>query len=1285
VRQAARGGLGRLSRWGWAWPLAPLLALPFLFTGALASLSEEASATLAGVLLVLWPGWALAEWAGWGRGLSRVQRLPLWFALSLLLAMPATLAVTLLHLTVRAFTALTLALAALLALGAGLRRRGPRIEAPRVAEGKVGIRPVAFVAWALALSAFAFVAVRAGPRDSDSLAYLGHIQERLAASRLEPRDPFLGLDEWGVSPRLWFSPWLFLQAGIADLGQADAVNLVFTYLPPWLALLSLAALYGLARAILPRDAALAAVSLQILLYASSLQIHEGPGRAFFARVAEDKMLMWLVLMPLALRFGLRFLGGGPRADFLLYGLITVAATVIHPLGLVLVGLFAGSVGAAAFFPPRLDRWRRALVLLLPPFFLVPYVLYERLAERGVPFDVAGSGAALDFRLALSADRLLILPNGWYLAHPALLRNGLILAGLSLAFLAARDLPHSLAARFLVATTLIPLALIYNPFTAVLVGRIISPWLLWRITWLPPFALAATYALWRARPLLRGALASGLVAAFLLSDPAASYTVWQGGNIWLPPLDRAFLEAARPYVADDGVVLAPATLNRLIPAMWPRARVVEFRGSAQAPDRRAAVDAFYAQEELQGAQLAILRRYEVRYAILPTRSPLASGVAHLPSLWRPLYRDAIWTLYALPPLGAETERATARQILSDLVFWTGDADRALRIYGDALGLPLPPVMRHWAEGEALRARGEIAGALAAYRAMAEAAQEAGDADALAEAMARVQRLQADLQNLTEAEGDEEGSRAARWAEEYGRQAEALALEGRMGEAEAAMRLAAQLTKAARAAYRHRWETLRREGQWDKAQEVEQDLLAFEEEVEAWGGAVARAVESREVSRPLTRPAQAVLALAEELARSPAPYRETGDLLAGQGAWAEALAFYDRALARAPWDAAARSALADVAARWLRSASPPPWARNELQEANLPQTVALEAGATYLYAASLRRAGRGAALRWEYLLAGEAVPGGEEPFSETAPAHAATIFTVPPEATTVIVSLVASGGDAPQPEEARLTRLPLRSRLPVIPSPYVRLGEQRLARGDEAAAALAYARALAAEPMNGDALDGLARALSRSASIVGDAADAARQALAGTLDALAEAALTKPEDEETRQRLAIAADLYLDVGGALGGPNLIASPDFAGRGWRIYNPDRRARHGAEPPEARGEARGGWMESAAPGYHGGYYQYRPVEPGATYLFAFSLRAEDQGGLTVRLGYWDYEKEGGRVSAIAGPTLTGSIPWTRYRFLIQIPQDVRGVSFYPALFFNAGRVWLDEVRVVRLPPLQP
>jgi len=335
--------------------------------------------------------------------------------------------------------------------------------------------------------------------------------------------------------------------------------------------------------------------------------------------------------------------------------------------------------------------------------------------------------------------------------------------------------------------------------------------------------------------------------------------------------------------------------------------------------------------------------------------------------------------------------------------------------------------------------------------------------------------------------------------------------------------------------------------------------------------------------------------------------------------------------------------------------------------------------------LRRAGLGTALRWEYLLAGEAVPGGEEPFSETAPAHAATIFTAPPEATTVIVSLVASGGDAPQPEEARLTRLPLRSRLPVIPSPYVRLGEQRLARGDEAAAALAYARALAAEPMNGDALDGLARALSRSASIVGDAADAARQALAGTLDALAEAALTKPEDEETRQRLAIAADLYLDVGGALGGPNLIASPDFAGRGWRIYNPDRRARYGAEPPEARGEARGGWMESAAPGYHGGYYQYRPVEPGATYLFAFSLRAEDQGGLTVRLGYWDYEQEGGRVSAVAGPTLTGSIPWTRYRFLIQIPQDVRGVSFYPALFFNAGRVWLDEVRVVRLPPLQP
>lgn len=1299
MRRAVRRALARAAKGNWAWPLAPVLALPLLLTGALASVSEEGAAFLAGVLLALWPGCALAEWAGWERGFSRTQRVPLWFALSLLLAVPPTLSVTLAHLTVRAFTGLMLALAAFLALGAAwARRRVPKgahdlpSASPRSArESGEKAKAAVFIALVIILCAFAFLAVRRGPRDSDSLAYLGHIQERLAASRLEPRDPFLGLDELSVSPRLWFSPWLFLQAGITDLAQADAVNLVFTYLPPWLALVSLIAFYGLARELLPRDAALAAVFLQILLYASSLQAHEGPGRAFFARVAEDKMLMWLVLLPLALRFGLRFLRTGARSDLLLYGLMGVVAAIVHPLGLVLVGLFAGGMELAALCPllvkgaqkDQADETRRALALLLPPLCLVPYILYQRLVERYVPFDVTGSGATLDFRLALSADRLLILPHGWYMAHPALLRNGLILTGLALTFLVARDVSRSLAARFLVATTLVPLALIYNPLTAVLLGRVISPWLLWRVTWLSPFTLAAAYALWRSRPARRSILAVGLAAAFFLSDPAASYTVWRGGNIWLPPLDRAFLTAARPYVADDGVVLAPAALNRLIPALWPKARVVEFRGSAQVPDRRADVDAFYAQETLQGAQLAILRRYEVRYAILPTRSALVSDAAHLPSLLRPSYRDATWTLYAVPPLGEGTDPATARRILSELVFWMGDAENALRLYADALGLPPSPIEVHLAEGEARRAQGDVAGALAAYRAMAEAAQAAGDADALAEATARVQSLQEDLRSLAEAADDEEGSRAARLAKEYSQQVETLARAGRLGDAQAAMHLAVQTTQAARSAYRRRWEALVAQGREQEAQAVAQEIVALEEEVTAWGEAITRALASPQSPRPLTRPAQAVVALAEALTHSPSPYREMADFLAGRDAWAEALAFYDRALARAPEDAATRAALAQAADRWLESASPPSWAYNELCEPGLPQTVALEPGATYLYAASLRRVSQGAALRWQYLTDGEAVPGGEEPFSGSGPARAAALFTVPSEATAVIVSVIPS---EEQPEEARLTRLPIRSR-PPVPSLYVRLGEQRLARGDDAAAALAYARALAQEPLNDDALDGLDRALfrvrpaEREATLMVEA----RQALAKALDVLAEATRARPEDEETRQRLATVADLYLDVGGGLGGPNLIAAPNFAGRGWRAYNPDRRTRFGARPADAQGEARGGWMEADAPGYHGGYYQYRPVEPGATYLFAFSLRAEDRDGLTVRIGYWDYEQEGGRVSVVAGPTLSGSLPWTRYRFLVQVPAGVRGVSFYPALFFHAGRVWLDDVRVARIPALGP
>ena len=1329
---ALRSVLGRGFGDGWLRPLSPLLALPFLLSGALASLSPDLAAVGAGALLALWPGYALAEWAGWGRGLSRVQRVPLWLALSLLLALLPTLAVTGLHLTVRASNVLLLTLATGLALAAGLRRwrhgRSGFLSAPtqpspaKRGRARVGADAYVTALFVLALSLFTFVAVRNGPRDSDSLSYLGHIQERLASAHLEPRDPFLGLDELAVMPRLWLSPWLFLQAGIADLGQVDPVNLVFTYLPSWLALISLASFYGLARELLPRGAAFFAICLQVFFYISSLQTHEGPGRAFFARIAEDKMLMWLVLLPLALRYGLRYLDRGVRADFILYALMAVIATIIHPLGLALVGLFAGSMVVVQLLSPhpppapppspiygrgrgkgegegQARRWPApsflAFALLVPPLLLAPYVLYLRSAESSVPFDVVGSGPTLDFRLTLSADRLLILQNGRYLAHPALLRNGLILAGLALALLAARDLPRSLAARFLFATTFIPLALIYNPLTAPMLGRLISPWLLWRVTWLPPFTLAATYVVWRARLVPRLVLSIGLLVAFLLSDPISSYLVWRGGNIWLPPLDRAFLTAARPYIVDDSVILAPVVLNRLIPAMLPRARVIEFRGSPQLPERRADVDAFYAQEELQGAQLAILRRYEVDYVILPARDSLAFGAAHLPSLLRPLYQDATWALYAVPMLGAQGEAATARAILADLVSWLEDADRALEIYDRALGFMVDAIATNLANAEALRAQGDLEGALAAYQAMAVAAQATGDASARAEATARAAELASDLRSLVDANAADdnlwavaEGPPTALLAQEYWRRARLAAQNQRIGDARTAVYLAGRATEAARAAYRRRWLSLRAEGRIGTTQALTQQIIAFEEQVESWGEAVAQAALGKDSLHHLpTRPARSVATLADALARSPSPYREMGDYLAGQGEWAEAVGFYDRALARSPENAALWTILARAADRWLDGAALPAWARNELAADGFPQTVHLEPGATYLYAALIRNGGgaTGVALRWEYLLDGEAVPGEEQPLQGAAVlSRYATVFTAPAEVTAFIISPLVLTGDAQaRVENVRLVRLPLRARVPTVLHPYVRLGDLRLARGDAPAAALAYGRALAAEPTNNGALRGLDRALSQigPAGLDATAAAAVRQSLEPALDAMTVSLRATPEDEDARQMLAVAADLYLDAGGMLAGPNLIASPGFAGRGWQVYNPERGARYGTASSTSPSPERGGLIASDVPGYHGGYYQYRKVEGGAVYLFAFSLRTEDAKDLMVKVGNWDYEWEGGRVGVVAGPTLTGSTPWTRYRFLAHIPSGVQGVSFYPVVFFHAGRIWLDEVRVVRLP----
>src|SRR5262249_35910584 len=97
-------------------------------------------------------------------------------------------------------------------------------------------------------------------------------------------------------------------------------------------------------------------------------------------------------------------------------------------------------------------------------------------------------------MRLSGGRLLFQPP-FYQLDPTLVAQPLILISFVLLILFANRLRQDVRVQFLWGATLLPLALLFNPYTARILGEMLTPWQLWRMTWGLPAAFVITEALW----------------------------------------------------------------------------------------------------------------------------------------------------------------------------------------------------------------------------------------------------------------------------------------------------------------------------------------------------------------------------------------------------------------------------------------------------------------------------------------------------------------------------------------------------------------------------------------------------------------------------------------------------------------------------------------------------------------------------------------------------------------------------------------------------------------------
>src|SRR6185295_6926980 len=229
---------------------------------------------------------------------------------------------------------------------------------------------------------------------------------------------------------------------------------------------------------------------------------EGLGMAWLVRVTEDKYVALLVALPLAQAAFLSLLrpGGRRRGAVAAFTLLALAATVMQPFAVPWLALTCGVTYLAALATGLVPRSRRLLIALAAMGTLAVAAAALLRAMRPQAYFTLNdpSWAFNTTLLELSFRQLLILSleKGWYMAHPWLLTHPVMIAGLLASLVLLPQLRRSLAAQWLVLSMWVPVLLIFDPLTAVLIGRVVTPWRLYRLLWSMPIALTIAAALGR---------------------------------------------------------------------------------------------------------------------------------------------------------------------------------------------------------------------------------------------------------------------------------------------------------------------------------------------------------------------------------------------------------------------------------------------------------------------------------------------------------------------------------------------------------------------------------------------------------------------------------------------------------------------------------------------------------------------------------------------------------------------------------------------------------------------
>ncbi|MFZ2618710.1 MAG: tetratricopeptide repeat protein, partial [Anaerolineae bacterium] len=291
-----------------------------------------------------------------------------------------------------------------------------------------------------------------------------------------------------------------------------------------------------------------------------------------------------------------------------------------------------------------------LPLQQAPELVLPFVWQDALQMPGPQPSIVTPppGAPNPFLLyrlwsQINGQGLLIFSPQSYMSHPDLLWDAGTLLALLLAPLALLRVRRSPLARFILATTVPFLLIAFTPWLAPLVGRVVTPWMLYRFTWPLPIALilgsALFFGLQSPVSRLRSPISRLLPSALLILLTLLSLPAIQGrmqtfaATLDVPRNLPASVVTALRQLPNDTVILSDYATNQVIPAAVSRRYVVAHRYTttseefpaarqAEAIQRAQDVDAFTRARFVDGPLLDTLARYHTDLILLRDARTLA---------------------------------------------------------------------------------------------------------------------------------------------------------------------------------------------------------------------------------------------------------------------------------------------------------------------------------------------------------------------------------------------------------------------------------------------------------------------------------------------------------------------------------------------------------------------------------------------------------------------------------------------------------------------------------------